>query len=273
MDSSPYRTRDGLDLVSRHWAPSGPATATMLIVHGMAEHCGRWDHVGEFFAAAGYDVHAFDLRGHGVSDGPRLDVAGFDDYVGDLAEIVAEVRDDDLPLVVYGHSMGGLVTVLYAESDHSQADCYVLSAPAIGADVSPPLRIAAAVLGRATPGIRMGTGLKGEQLARDAAVGEAYFADPLVSVKATTRFGKALFDAMTRASANLAAIGTPTLVIHGGDDTIVPVGVSAPLAAVPEVERRVWPGLRHEIHNEPEQREVLAFVAAWLDDRLQERRR
>ncbi len=179
----------------------------MLIVHGMAEHCGRWDHVGEFFAAAGYDVHAFDLRGHGVSDGPRLDVAGFDDYVDDLAEIVAEVRDDDLPLVVYGHSMGGLVTVLYAESDHSQADCYVLSAPAIGADVAPPLRIAVSVLGRAIPGIRMGTGLKGEQLARDAAVGEAYFADPLVSVKGTTRFGKALFDAMTRASANLAAIG------------------------------------------------------------------
>jgi alpha-beta hydrolase superfamily lysophospholipase len=271
VDSNTYRTRDGLELITRHWPAAGTATATMLIVHGMAEHCGRWDHVGEFFAAAGFDVHGFDLRGHGVSDGPRLDVAGFDDYVDDLAEIVAEVRDDDLPLVLYGHSMGGLVTVLYAESDHSQADYYVLSAPAIGADVAPPLRIAAAVLGRAAPGIRMNTGLKGEQLARDAAVGEAYFADPLVSVKATTRFGQALFNAMTRASANLGAIGTPTLVIHGGDDTIVPVGVSAPLAAVPEVERRVWPGLRHEIHNEPEQREVLAFVAAWLDDHIRER--
>jgi alpha-beta hydrolase superfamily lysophospholipase len=210
VDSNTYRTRDGLELITRHWPASGPATATMLIVHGMAEHCGRWDHVGEFFAAAGFDVRGFDLRGHGESDGPRLDVAGFDDYVDDLAEIVAEVRDDDLPLVVYGHSMGGLVTGLYAESDHSQADYYVLSAPAIGADVAPPLRIAAAVLGRAVPGVRMNTGLKGEQLARDSAVGEAYFADPLVSVKATARFGQALFEAMTRASANLDAIGTPT---------------------------------------------------------------
>ena len=271
MDSSTHRNRDGLDLLIRHWPARRTVIATMLIVHGMAEHCGRWDHVGEFFAGAGFDVHGFDLRGHGVSDGPRLDVAAFDDYVDDVAEMVGEVRDDDLPLVVYGHSMGGLITVLYAESDHSQPDCYVLSAPAIGADVAPPLRIAAAVLGRAAPGMRMGTGLKGEQLARDAAVGEAYFADPLVSVKATARFGQALFDAMTRASANLAAIDVPTLVIHGGDDTIVPVGVSAPLAAVPGVERRVFPGLRHEMHNEPEQREVLAFVAAWLADRLRDR--
>ena len=181
---------------------------------------------------------------------------------------MTEARAEDLPLVIYGHSMGGLIVTLYAESDHPQPDSYVLSAPALGADVSPPLRMAAAVLSRAAPGLRMGTGLKGEQLSRDAAVGDAYFADPLVSLKGTARFGNELFEAMTCAAANLDAIGVPTLVIHGGDDSIVPVGVSAPLAAVPGVERRVWPGLRHEMHNEPEQAEILAFVGAWLDDRL-----
>ncbi len=268
MDAGTHHTRDGFDLLTRHWPPDGPARATMLIVHGLAEHCGRWDHVAEFFAGTGYDVHGFDLRGHGESGGARVDVDRFDDYVADVAEIVAMVRNDELPLVIYGHSMGGLIVTLYAESDYPQPDFYVLSAPSLGADVSPPLRMAAAVLSRAAPGLRMATGLKGDQLSRDPAVGDAYFADPLVSLKATTRFGNALFEAMTRASANVDAIGVPTLVVHGGDDSIVPVGVSAPLAAVPVVERRVWPGLRHEMHNEPERAEILAFVGGWLDSRI-----
>lgn len=270
MESSSHRTRDGLDLLTRHWPPSAAPTGTLLIVHGIAEHCGRWDHVGEFFAASGYDVHSFDLRGHGMSDGSRLDIRQFDEYVDDVAEMVSAVRGDT-PLVVYGHSLGGLICVLHAESDHPQPDCYVLSAPAIGADVAPSLRVAVTVLGRAAPGVRMGTGLKGDQLSRDTAVGDAYFADPLVSLKGTVRFGSAMFDAMTRAAGGIDAIRVPALVIHGGDDSIVPPAVSAPLAALPGVERRVWPGLRHEMHNEPEGDEVLRFVVAWLDDRLRGR--
>ncbi len=117
----------------------------------------------------------------------------------------------------------------------------------------------------------MGTGLKGEQLSRDPTVGEAYFADPLVYLKATTRFGAGLLAAMPRATAAVDRIRVPTLVIHGGDDSIVPVWASVPLAGVAGVERRVWPGLRHEMHNEPERAEILGFVAAWLSDRLGER--
>ncbi|MGI8822414.1 MAG: lysophospholipase [Acidimicrobiia bacterium] len=269
MDTSQHHTRDDLDLLTRHWGPAGPAKATMLLVHGLSEHSGRWDHVARFFAAAGYDTHGFDLRGHGLSDGAHVDVDRFDMFVGDVAEMVAEVRSE-LPLVIYGHSMGGLITTLYAVSDHPQPDLYVLSAPALGADVAAPLRIAASVLGRAVPGLRMGTGLKGEQLSRDPKVGEAYFADPLVYIKGTARFGAALLGAMPEAAQAVGAIRVPTLVIHGGDDTVVPPWASEPMAAVPGVERRVWPGLRHEMHNEPERDEVLDFVAVWLDDHLRE---
>lgn len=271
MDTHRHLTPDGIELYARRWPATGSATATMLLVHGVSEHSGRWDHVARFFTAAGFEVHGYDLRGHGMSGGPQLDVERFDEHVADAAIMVGKVRSQ-LPLVIYGHSMGGLITTLYAESDHAQPDLYVLSAPALGADVAPPLRMAASVFGRVAPGLRMGTGIEGSQLSRDPRVGEAYFSDPLVYLKGTARFGAALLGAMPRAAAAVDDIRIPTLVIHGGDDTIVPVAASVPLAGVAGVERRVWPGLRHEMHNEPEQNEVLGFVAGWLEARLGEQR-
>ena len=130
------------------------------------------------------------------------------------------------------------------------------------------LRAAARVFGKLAPRLRMKSSVKGEQLSRDDTVGEAYFADPLVHLSPTARFGWALLDAMTTARRDVSGITTPTLAIHGADDSLVPPSASASLAGVPGVERKLFPGLRHELHNEPEQREVLEFVARWIEDRL-----
>jgi alpha-beta hydrolase superfamily lysophospholipase len=118
------------------------------------------------------------------------------------------------------------------------------------------------------PKLAMANSIEGEQLSRDEAVGEAYFADPLVYTKATTRFGMELFGAQDRSHDVIGEIDTPTLVIHGGDDPLVPPSASAPLAALDSVDRKVYPGLRHELHNEPEQVQVLSEIAAWLDSTL-----
>ncbi len=264
--SGSLMTHDGVCLLTRHWETSQPRAA-MLLVHGVSEHVGRWSHVADFFAARGYEVHAYDHRGHGGSGGDRIHVDEFEHYVADL-QLVVERIAGDLPLVIYGHSMGGLIATAYAESDRPQPDLYVLSAPALAAEVPGALRVVAKLAGRVLPGVRMQAPTKGEQLSRDPAVGEAYFADPLVDLKGTARFGSELFQAMEETTANLHQIRTPALVIHGGDDTLVPPAASAPLAAVEGVERRVFPGLRHEMHNEPEAKEVLAFVAGWLDDQI-----
>jgi alpha-beta hydrolase superfamily lysophospholipase len=109
---------------------------------------------------------------------------------------------------------------------------------------------------------------KGDQLSRDPAVAEEYFSDPLVLPKATIRLGAALFGAMDELNESLSDLSVPTLVLHGGADTIVPPQSTAALGEVPGVERRLYPGLRHEILNEPEGPDIVAEIVAWIDARI-----
>ncbi len=259
-------TADGLTLLTRDWACEAPR-ARILIVHGLGEHCGRYEHVGDFFVDRGFAVSAFDQRGHGASGGRRVHVDSFDEFLDDLEMVLATVPND-LPRVIYGHSMGGLISTSYAVSGRPQPDLYVLSAPGLDADFPAPLIMAAKTLGGLLPTVRLPNSVKGSQLSRDPAVGEAYFADPLVETKATARFGASGLRQMDVVSDRLDALKTPALVVHGADDEFVPPRASAPLAGVPGVERKLFPGLRHEIHNEPEQGEVLGFVADWIDAQL-----
>lgn len=257
---------DGTELLTRSWIPDAPK-ATIVLVHGLGEHCGRWDHVGSYLAGRGYAVIAFDLRGHGESGGTRVHVDSFDSLVADVGA-VAELVEPDLPWILYAHSLGGLVGTLYLESDGDQPAAAVLSAPALDDNLPAYLRIAAEVLGRIVPTLSVGNSITGAQLSRDESVGEAYFADPLVQSKATAGFGRAGLAAQRQARDRLERIRVPTLVVHGAEDRLVPPSASAPLAGVPGVERKLYPGLRHEIHNEPEQDQVLADIADWLDDAL-----
>lgn len=258
---------DGTELFTRAWPHPDPV-ATVLLVHGVSEHTGRWDHVAEFLVAEGFEVFGFDQRAHGRSGDGILDIEDFTLFVDDVADMISAVRTEGRPLILYGHSMGGLVSVLHAQSAHPKPDVMVLSAPALVADVPGPLRLAARVLGRFAPKLAMASAVEKAHLSRDPDVGEDYVNDPLVYLKGTTRFGRLLFAAMDRAREGIARIATPTLVIHGSDDELVPPRASATLAGIGSVERRVFPGLRHEMHNEPESAEVLGFISRWLHDHL-----
>lgn len=258
---------DGTELFTRSWAHPDPI-GTVLIIHGVSEHTGRWEHVADFFVGEGFEVHSYDQRAHGESGDGVLDIESFDHFIDDVASAVEEIRVEGRPLIIYGHSMGGLVAAMHAESDHEQADFLVLSAPALRASVPAPLKLAANVLGRFLPKFAIESPINKSQLSSDPTVGEAYVADPKVYLKGTTRFGKLFFAAIDRGREEIQKIRIPTLVVHGSDDEIVPPRASAPLAGVSGVERRVFPGLRHELHNEPESEEVLGFVSGWLKARL-----
>jgi alpha-beta hydrolase superfamily lysophospholipase len=239
----------------------------VVLVHGIAEHCGRYERTGTLLAEAGFFVRSFDLIGFGGSGGARGDIEDWSRYHDQVQRHVEWAREQGGPLVLMGHSMGGNLALGYVLSGRPRPDLLVLSAPALGGG-APWQRAVAPVAARLAPRLAIPNALKGEQLSRDPEVGEAYFADPLVYARSTTRLGALLFGSMDELNRNLDKLDVPTLVLHGAADTIVPPQSSAVLADLPTVERRLLPNLRHEILNEPEGPELVKQIVDWVDSRI-----
>ena len=264
--------RDGEMLAVRHWpvaaAPPMPARASLLIVHGLGEHGGRYERAAGIFAASGIDTWALDLRGFGASGGRRAYVERLDTWLDDIADRLAALRGLGRPVVLLGHSMGGLVCAAYAESDRAQPDLLVLSAPAIAGNVPAWKQALARILGNVTPTLGVKNAIDGAILSRDPAVGTDYVADPLNVHTTTARLGAVLLNAQAPTIAAINRIHVPTLVIHGGADHLVPTASSEAFSGRAGIERRVYPGLAHETFNEPEGPEVVGEVAAWIEAHL-----
>jgi alpha-beta hydrolase superfamily lysophospholipase len=262
----------GPDLLVRHWPAGDNAFASLLIVHGLGEHSGRYEHVGERLAADGVHVHAYDQRGFGGSGGPRAYVDTWDDIFDDLEERLAAARTTapDLPAVLYGHSLGGLIALAYTLLDRPKPDLLVLSAPGLADRLPAWKRQLARVLDRVAPRLLVNNGIAEDQLTVDPRPDFVYADDPLMENRSTVRFGALGFAnqaSARRTVEGLEHLPVPTLVIHGADDPIVPVASSALLERFPEVRRIVYPGLRHEVHNENDSR-ALADIVAWLREQV-----
>lgn len=263
----------GLRIHWRAWLPEGGARATILLVHGYGEHSGRYEHVGERYCARGFAVVAPDHRGHGRSEGARGHVDRFEEYVADLHALRVRVAMDDRPIIVIGHSMGGLIAIHYALRHGADLAGLCLSSPALGIIAEPTLvlralaRILAVVLPRAS---FQGT-VDPALLSHDVGVGLAYASDPMVHRRASARFYVELKRAMADAHARAAEIDLPTLVLQAGDDRLTDPAATAAFAAAmrSEVTRAiVYPGFFHEIFNEVQKDRVFADLDAWLEERL-----
>ena len=267
--------RDGRVLRTLHWPALDTPRAHLLLVHGIAEHAGRHGRVASAFARSGIDTHGYDLRGFGSSDGPRAYVGRWSEHHDDVEDQLAAVRAGagGRPVILYGHSLGGLIALGYVVSDagRQQPDLLVLSAPAIAAAVARWKRALAVVLGHLAPRFAIANELPPGGLSHDPQVETDYRADPLNVHRTTARFGMELFAEQARLRARLAdkpTLPLPAYVFHGADDTIVPLAASAPLERTGNVTRRVYPGLRHEMHNESEAATVIADTIAWIDRAL-----
>jgi len=241
----------------RRWPAADPARLVVL-VHGYGEHIGRYAHVAEALAAGGSTVVGPDHLGHGRSAGARALVESFEPIVDDVRGVVQAERGD-LPVVMVGHSMGGLIAIRYAQRHRSELAGLVLSGPAVGLGPLMQQWLAAPEL-PADP-------LDATALSRDAAVGEAYVADPLVYHGGWQRPTLEAFVAADQAITAGPGFGDlPLLYIHGADDPLVPVALARPIVeqlAGPDSEPRVLEGMRHEVFNEFGKEALIELVASF----------
>jgi alpha-beta hydrolase superfamily lysophospholipase len=266
-----FPTTGELTLFECVWLPDSPPRGTVVLVHGYAEHCGRYDHVAAYLTGRGYAVYALDLRGHGRSEGPRTLVRSFNEYLDDVDALLARVREHaSAPLFLLGHSMGGCIVSLSAVTRRPAVAGIVLS----GAVLQPPrgvqallLRVLALV---AKPFPRLGlTTLDSALVSRDPAEVAKYDADPL-NYRGKVPLGTAI--AMMRAVGMIRkrapSITAPLLILHGSTDGLADPEGSHWLyehAGSGDKMRKVYEGLYHEILNEPEKDLVMSDIAAWLD--------
>ncbi len=270
-----FTTHDGLDLQLREW-PLEDARGTVLIVHGLGEHIGRYAHVAAQLLRCGRRVVGYDQRGHGASAGARGRLNHADDLLHDLAGVIDTVRERHPgPLVLLGHSLGGLVAARMVSGGlevrqpawHRRVDALVLSSPALDPGISRLQKRLLSVLGSLAPSLAVGNGLRAEWLSHDAAVVEAYVDDPKVHDRITPRLARFIVDAGEAVRGQAARWRVPTLLLYAGADRCVaPRGSAAFAAAAPRaiVTAHVFETLYHEIFNEPEQVEVFAVLTRWL---------
>ena len=265
------RARDGLELRTYRWPAVGTPRAHLLLLHGIAEHAGRYAHVASRLASAGIATHAYDQRGFGGSGGRRAYVERWPQYHDDVEDRLAELRAaaGGLPVVLYGHSMGGLIAIGYttAVQPRPLPDLLVLSAPAIDAVVPGWKRRVAEILARTVPRFAIANTFPKGALSSEPAVEPAYLADPLAVHRTTARLGVALFREQHRVIGVLAGGGplpVTTYVLHGADDQLVPEWASRSLEGRANVTRRVYQGLRHETHNEPSGAAVVDDTIEWI---------
>ena len=264
--------RDGTPLAVRRWYPRGDPWARVQLVHGLGEHLGRWEPIGDVLAAQGLEVVGADLRGFGASGGPRADLDRWSRFHEDLDDQLADLRaaEPECPVVLYGHSLGSVIALGQVLSGRPTADALVLTGPAMDDDLARWKHALAPAFARVVPTLRLPNGVAPEDLAADPRPGFSYD-DPLVQTTSTTRFGALVFAEQARlrdALARLDDMPIPSLVLRGADDPIAPARLLPLFERLPSATVRSYPGLRHEIHNESAGYAILAEVVAWLSEHL-----
>lgn len=245
----------------------------MLIVHGLGEHAGRYDRMARQLNQWGFAVRGYDQYGHGESSGARGGLPSDDRLLDDLADIVDSTRrrmDPGTPLLLLGHSMGGLVAACAVARQLCPIDGLVLSSPALHAGLTRWQRLLVAVLPALVPTLRMGNGLQPDFLAHDPAVVATYRCDPLVHDRISARLARFIAAAGPEVVAAAPHWRVPTLLLYAGDDRLVnPQGSRDFAAAAPPtlVQAHCFDALYHEVFNEPDAAPVWAALHAWIAQR------
>jgi alpha-beta hydrolase superfamily lysophospholipase len=259
---------------AKHWANSAPR-AVLVHVHGQGEHSGRYDHVANFFGQHQIAMLAYDQQGFGQSTGARGHAPSLDAYLDDVAIALDQAATlyPNTPIILYGHSMGGNVVLNYLlRRKPTNLKACIATGPWIRlAFEAPAIKVWIGRLLRSiAPKLSLSTELDTNQISRDKQVVAAYNADPLVHDRVSAAAGIALIEGANWLDAYAGPAPCPLLIFHGGADALTSAPASKAFAGriTTPVLHKEWPGLYHEVHNEPEQGAVLAEMLAWVEQQL-----
>jgi len=257
------------------WLPEGDPKGILLVVHGLAEHCGRYMNLVNHFVPLGYAVYGMDHVGHGKSDGVRVHVQRFEDFTDTLRTFfdMAKQRHPETPIFMVGHSLGGLIAAVYLVEHPSGLTGAILSGPSV--KIPDNTSWATIFVGKMFSVLIPKLGvirLEAAGVSRDPAVVEAYVNDPLVHRgKITARLAAEIVRAMKRVSAEGSGISLPILILQGGQDRLVdPSGAQMLYETIGSKDKiiKIYDSLYHEVFNEPEHDQVLSYVEGWLESHL-----
>ncbi len=266
---------DGDNLAVQDWPldPGQILRGVVIIVHGLGEHAGRYDHIARRLNHWRFAVRGYDQYGHGESGGPRGGLSSDDRLLDDLADIVDSTRQrmkKGTPLILLGHSMGGAVAALFVARNVRPVDSLILSSPALDAGLSGFQKILVSVLPKISPNLRVGNGLDASLISHDPAVVADYKNDKLIHDRISARLGRFIAKAGPEVLAATPAWRLPTLLMYAGADALVkPAGSRAFSAAVASevLTTRCFDTLFHEIFNELDAEPVFVELKTWLDAR------
>ncbi len=273
---STYVASDGDNIAVQDWPVEKDQTlrGVVLLVHGLGEHAGRYDHVAQRLNTWGFAVRGFDQHGHGESGGKRGALPSDNRLLDDLADIMDSTRKrlpPRCPLILLGHSMGGLVAGLFVARGVRPVDALVMSSPSLDPGLNPFQKLLLAVLPRLAPELRVSNALDVSKISHDPQVVHAYKTDKLVHDRISARLAKFIADGGAETMAAAKHWKTPTLLMFAGQDKLVAPAASRLFAAnAPKtvVTAQCFEPLYHEIFNELNAEPVFDSLKAWLDARF-----
>jgi alpha-beta hydrolase superfamily lysophospholipase len=272
-----WQSNDGLAMYAQSWEPGAEPKAVICLVHGLGEHIGRYAHVGAALNEAGYALSGYDSRGHGRSGGPRGHTPSYEALMDDTAQFIDLVagRYPGKPRFLYGHSMGGNQVINFALRRDAELVGVIATGPWLKLAFQPSASkvLLGKIMNKIQPGFSQPSGLETAALSHDSEVVRAYVNDPLVHDKISARLFVNMFETGLWALDHAAELSLPLLLMHGGADQIISPEASEQFTASAgdQVTLRIWNGLYHEIHNEPKQNEVLAFMIDWMNSQLKKK--
>jgi acylglycerol lipase len=270
-----WQSTDGLTLYAQAWEPETESKAVVCLVHGLGEHSGRYQHVAKAFTEAGYSMLGFDQRGHGKSGGQRGHAPSEEAFLNDIDGLLkaAAQRYPGKARFLYGHSLGGLLVLFYTLRCRPHVMGVIASSPALRTPLSEQkVKVTfSKALAPLLPTVGLATGLDAKDISRDSQVVQRYQADPLVHDRATFAMAASLARILEWTGKNAEEFPPlPLLLMHGTRDQITYAQGSQEFAARVKgpVTIKLWEGLQHETHNEPEQQQVIAFLVGWVDQQM-----